>query len=331
MRTAESFLGQYFVSRQKDDLKSKETLSRPVWVKPASAVIRRLPFARYRAMNWLGKESRLAFWASMPEESGGYVFHCELRDSIAREVCFTGLYEPQDTAVVRGLLGHGMTFVDVGANWGYYTLLASHLVGESGRVISFEPDPRLFPILDANVRANNLSRVTTLKLAASESDGWCSLAGFDETSGEHGLSRLVDSEQSGGVETFEVETRSVDAVLDGLGTGDVDLLKMDIEGAEELALRGMRSGLAQARYRRILLEVHPALLAERGRTVEDVTKVLDEAGYSAWWIDHSPRKNRTAAYSRSLNFKEFLLPASMANDDAWPHMLWLAPNQELAF
>ena len=80
----------------------------------------------------------------MPREVGGFTFECDLRDAISREVCFTGRYEPLETLLVQSTLRPGMTFVDVGANWGYFTLVASHLVGSSGLVVSLEPDPRLF-------------------------------------------------------------------------------------------------------------------------------------------------------------------------------------------
>jgi tRNA G37 N-methylase Trm5 len=127
----------------------------------------------------------------LPEELGGGFFRCDLRDSIAREVCFTGRYEPQETALVRALLGPGMSFVDVGANWGYFTLLAAHQVGRSGRVISLEPDPRLFPVLADNIAVNHLSQVTALQVAAGSESGSLTLAGFDEAGDNFGLSRVV--------------------------------------------------------------------------------------------------------------------------------------------
>src|SRR5215213_552816 len=118
---------------------SAELSNAPAWVNPTAALIRHLPAGRYRVMNWICRKNPRAFWMQMAKEAGGFSFHCDLSDAIAREVCFTGRYEPQDTALVRALLEPEMTFVDVGANWGYYTLLAASLVGRKGQVISFEP------------------------------------------------------------------------------------------------------------------------------------------------------------------------------------------------
>ena len=107
----------------------------------------------------------------MPAWAGAYRYACDLRDGIAREVFFTHGYAPQETALVRALLRPGHTFVDVGANWGYFTLLGAHLVGPHGRVVAFEPDPRLFRTLAWNLRANALSRVRALPLAAADRAG----------------------------------------------------------------------------------------------------------------------------------------------------------------
>ena len=87
----------------------------------------------------------------LPDSLGGFTFICDVRDSLMREVCFTGMYEPQETLLAQQLLRRGMTVVDVGANWGYFTLLAAHLVGNRGRVLSLEPDPRMFRLLQQNV------------------------------------------------------------------------------------------------------------------------------------------------------------------------------------
>lgn len=125
--------------------------SPPAWVRFCSVLIPHLPAGRYRLTHWLRRYAPPEFLMPMRTELGGYTFVCNLRDSISREVCFTGYYEPQETALVRSILRPGMNFVDVGANWGYFTLLAASLVGERGRVLSLEPDPRLFRKLSGNI------------------------------------------------------------------------------------------------------------------------------------------------------------------------------------
>src|SRR5437867_7825119 len=160
-------------------------------------------------MNRICPHSLEAFWMRPPQALGGWGFRCDLRDSIAREVCFTGRYEPQETALVRAILRPGMTFLDVGANWGYFTLAAAHLVGETGRVVSLEPDPRLFAVLRANLADNRLGHVVALPVAAAEQPGWLTLAGYDEEDGNFGLSRLV-TRAATGARAFRVAARPLD-------------------------------------------------------------------------------------------------------------------------
>ena len=148
--------------------------------------------------------------------------------------------------LVQAILKPGMSFVDVGANWGYFTLLAAHQVGSGGRVVSLEPDPRLFPVLAGNIAMNHLSQAIALRVAAGSEPGWLTLAGFDEATGNFGLSRVVGSNHENGP-LFRVAARPLDAILQETGLETVDLLKMDIEGAEGLAFQGLEQSLAQRR------------------------------------------------------------------------------------
>jgi FkbM family methyltransferase len=306
----------------------------PAWVRMAAAIVPRLPAARYRIIAKLCAKPREAFLMRLPEKLGGYSYFCDLGDIMSREICFTGRFEPQETALFRALLRPGMTFVDVGGNWGYFTLLAAHLVGSGGRVIAFEPDPRLHRLLRDNIARNGLIRVTALEIAAAAEAGTLTMAGYEEGSDNYGLSRVVAPKTNGdngpALRTFMVPAKPIDAVLDELALDQVDLLKMDIEGAEEFALRGMREGLARHRYRRIILELHPALLLEHGRTAQDAFDLVRQAGYRAWRIDHSPETMRRVAYLDEPSVRELLRPVEAAGAlDAWPHLLWLAPGVEL--
>ena len=300
----------------------------PAWVPLAAAVIRHLPVGRYRVIHRLCRKPPPAFLMQMPEDIGGYSFHCDLRDTISREVCFAGHYEPQETALVQSILHPGMSFVDVGANWGYFTLLAASLVGTSGRVLSLEPDPRLFPILQENVTRSELTQVTVLQVAAAHEPGSLMLAGYAEEDGNFGVSRIVAS--SGKEQKiFQVRSDSLDRILHQQKFSSVDLMKMDIEGAETFAIAGLEKSIAETKIKRLLLELHPAQLAEHGSSIDAVIQTLKSAGYRAWTIDHSPDANRRAGYQKRVKIKSLLRPLETSHQyDAWPHQLWLAPGVE---
>jgi len=308
-----------------------EPQTEPFTLKVASSLVRLLPAGRYRTMNLVSNSIDWpVFVATAWAQSGGCQFIFDLRDSIARELYFTGLYEPQETSLVKATLHEGMTFLDVGANFGYFTALAAHLVGKRGRIISLEPDPRLFAKLRWMVDRNQLSQVTPLQVAAADKAGVLKLEGFDESAGNYGLSKLA-IEDASGPHIFDVRAAQIDQILNDLSVSQVDLVKMDIEGAEQLAIRGMSKGLAAHRYRNIILELHPEPLDQRGVTVRNVLALLEQSGYRGWRIDHSPNKTRQAAYSRNISAAEFITEAYNGEQirDSWPHMLWLAPEVQV--
>lgn len=298
----------------------------PWWVALSGAVIRRLPRARYRLMNVVARRETAPFAAPLRVTDGALRFVCDLRDEIAREACFMGYYEPQETVLVREILEPGMTFVDVGANWGYFTLLAADRVTSTGRVIAFEPHPELFAPLAENVSANGLHWVTPLRVALSDATGEVELVSFAGDASNRGVSRIAGDPGASG-KRYRVPTGRLDTLLDEAGVGDVDLLKMDIEGAEALVLPSLRESLARGRYRRILLELHPESVAEWGVGASDLVRLVRAAGYSAWRIDHAQSKFREAAYRLPSDAANFLHEhPSDAVEDRWPHLLFLAPG-----
>jgi len=299
----------------------------PFWVSVSASAIRTMPFGRYHLVNALARFAGTPFLSRLPSDLGGSSFVCDLHDTISREVCFTGRYEPQETQLAVRLLGPGRVVADVGANWGYFSLVCAHLVGRTGRVIALEPHPRLASMLEENVAANALSQVEVHRVAAgatSESKGFVS---FDEQGGNWGVSRGAQGSE---VPDFESQAVGLDALLDQRQADRIDLVKIDIEGAEAEAIRGMAAGLERHRYRYVLLECHPAELARMGASVEQSLAPLRRAGYRGWHIDHSAAMHRRAAASW-VPTAELLAPIDdrMLASDPWPHLLWAAPGETL--
>jgi FkbM family methyltransferase len=297
----------------------------PAWVGLAAAIVRRLPAGRYRLITFLCRRPPPPFLMHMRPELGGAAYHCDLRDAVSREVCFAGKYEPQETAIVQSILRQGMTFVDVGANWGYFTLLAAHLVGPTGRILSLEPDPRLFSLLREAAERNRLHQVTALQVAAAHTVATLKLAGFDETSGNFGVSHLLPNGANAG-HCYDVSAEPLDAILQQRGLHTADLMKIDIEGAEDMALQGLQDSLNNGKVKRVLLELHPVQLAQQGSSPEAVAGRLERAGYRGYRVDHSKRATRAAAYGTTVGMSSLLHPIGDEPLDAWPHQLWLAPG-----
>ena len=279
--------------------------------------MRRMPRGRYHVLARLAPASG-RFIGRLAGELGGARFDCDLADLISREVCFTGLYEPPVTRVFTHYARPGAAIADVGANWGYFTLVGAPAVGPSGSVVALEPDPRQFEALSRNVALNGFAHVQCIEAAASSSDGRVTLAGFADEEANRGVSRIADGGQGG--PTFDVRAVRLDALLPG--PEGIDLVKIDVEGAEDLVLEGMRDGLRSRRYRALILELHPDQLRARGVDPAICLRGLADLGYRGWTIDVSP-----AAYRRALDpgtpIDDLLRPLDHWRETAWPHLLWL--------
>lgn len=154
-----------------------------------------------------------------------------------------GCYEQFEIALLKRMLRTGMTFVDVGANVGLYTVIASRLVGESGKVYAFEPEPKNFHLLKENLSSNNSTNVQVQMLAVGNQNGHMTLHLEKNSVGTHSLINKhgIEGEQ------IMVDTIKLDDWFANV-TEEIDLLKIDVEGYEPFVLEGSQSLLHRTRY-----------------------------------------------------------------------------------
>jgi FkbM family methyltransferase len=198
----------------------------------------------------------------------------DLTDAIQRWI-YMGVFEPEETAIVRTWLHPGMTFLDVGANVGYFTLLAASRVGVSGRVHAIEPSPYAFGRAADTVSANALHMVRLHQLGLSDTEGELTLYVQADGSGFHSPSM---SPEIGG-EPVAVAVRRLDDLLDEAGIDTVDLMKLDVEGHELHVLRGGRSALESGRVRAVLCEFNEHWLRAQGESSRALYDALLAAGF----------------------------------------------------
>jgi len=195
---------------------------------------------------------------------------------IGARIALRRTYEPHVSRQARALLRPGMRVIDLGANIGYYTLLAAARVGPAGGVAAFEPDPTNAALLARSVAANGFTNVTLFPCAAAGASAAVDLL-LDDSNG-----RMVGPGTPG--------ARRVQAVAldDLLGPGyRVDLIKMDIEGAEGLALAGMQMIIAANRPTIICEFSPPALRAVSKLAPEEYLARLRAPGYAVYVIDRA--------------------------------------------
>ncbi len=182
--------------------------------------------------------------------------------SLTPHLILDGYWEMWVTKFLLGIIREGDTVLDVGANVGYYTLLAASQVGKAGKVYSFEPIPDLFDLLYRSVEINGfLDRCRLLPVAVTDTEG---VATFQQLKYHYGSSgHYMDPEtlrmfrdQSRAV---EVKTASLDRIFEKEG-GKVDVVKIDVEGSEPKVIRGMKGLLHRNPDIKLLLEWQPANL-----------------------------------------------------------------------
>ena len=216
--------------------------------------------------------ARLGLHANPPTEAvirrSGMWFHVNPRYYIDRTLYFLGSWEGGYTRAIQRILEPGMVVLDVGANIGWYTLMCAHAVGPTGRVHAFEPVPEEVDRLRRNVRLNALSQVSVHEVAVSDAVG---VTCIGETR-DAGATWVGEGDR-------EVRTTTLDAFVDRQRLSRVDFVKMDIEGAEVLALRGAQRLLRELRPR-LMVEVEPKPLSRFGFRPGDVLDALRRADYS---------------------------------------------------
>ncbi len=194
-------------------------------------------------------------------------------------------YEAATLATWLRLIRPGDVAWDLGANIGVYTVLSGRAVGPAGTVTAWEPAPYTFGVLQEHIRANELEAICRAEQAAvgSEDGG---VVRFRADAAGTATNRISTAPAADG--TVEVPVGTLDGWLTRLSRPP-HLVKMDIEGAEVLALRGAGRLLGRGGPRPIvLLSVHPMFLTEFGHTPADITAEVDRHGYVSLRLDGTP-------------------------------------------
>jgi FkbM family methyltransferase len=259
------------------------------WLIPMTrAYIRTVPFGR--EWFWLNVVGPYLTWRGVERVAkthfGARLF-CNTRDLIQCYIYYFGRWEPNLTQFISQRLKPGDVFVDVGANVGYFSLLASSLVGPTGSVIAIEASPQTYDQLAANIALNGADNVEAINTAVSDRAGLAPLfAGHVENCGETTLSSefaAMNQLQKSG----EVHTKPLSSLLSPDIVHRVKLIKIDVEGLELAVVRGMLGILEYTRADlEILIEVTPDKILGGGKGGDAVVDELQRYGFGAYVIEN---------------------------------------------
>jgi len=218
----------------------------------------------------------------------------------------------RDLWMYQFLPSEGETVMDVGAGTGWETLVFSRQVGKSGRVISIEAHPRVFSCLSKMCEENQLGNITLIQAAIIDSERGVLLTDFDEYIGN----RIVKVDSG-----ISVEGTTLDRIFESRQLSQIDLLKMNIEGAERYAIAGMREMVRRTRH--VCISCHDFVADKDGpeemRTKAEVIAFLKQNGFDVFLRESDPRPE-VRDYVYGLNRK------LVTHDDRGAKLHGVAPS-----
>jgi FkbM family methyltransferase len=219
-------------------------------------------------------------WASFQ----GHKMYVNARDKVITPILLNkGVWEEDETKLFKRVIEKGMTVVDLGANIGWYTLIAAKLVGRKGKVYAFEPDPNNCTLLRKNVQTNGYQNVTVEQKAVLDRCGPVKLFLSCDNLGDHRIYDSCDGRRCITTEGIILDDYFKDKYE------KIDVIKIDIQGAEMSALLGMERIIKANDKLKMFIEFSPFLIMRSGFSPEDFLNKLLKYGFKIYVINGQKR------------------------------------------
>lgn len=258
------------------------------WLSALFAAYRRLDLHLGQRFPWLRKLYASAAAAVRPARvntQGQWVYLHPEDIGLSHDLLYKGGFEEFETRLFVAALEPGATVLDIGANVGIYTVLAAARVGPAGHVYAFEPERENFSLLMKNIAANGHGNVVPLQRAVGERKGEIPVYLAKDNRGDHRTYSPNDGYQR---EHYLVPMVTVDDALPPSATPSV--IKMDIQGFEMYALRGMRQTIARADRLAVFSEFWPYGLTGAGiASPADYVDELRALGLRIYQVDDTTK------------------------------------------
>jgi FkbM family methyltransferase len=207
---------------------------------------------------------------------GEYIFYCDPTSTLGYAL-LNGTYEPEMVDVLRKYLRTGAIFLDLGTNEGFFSVVASRIVGPTGHVISVEPQTRLIAALQKNLSLNLCYNCRLAQCVLSDENG-CATIYLSATTNTGSTSLFRTKRYP--VPTETVRSWRIEDLLERCGIETVDLAKVDIEGAEyKVFMSASENFLRSGKLRNIAIEYHNKVLEAQGFSPDRINQRLLSCGY----------------------------------------------------
>jgi FkbM family methyltransferase len=209
---------------------------------------------------------------------------------------FLGDYEPGEIEFIRQMLKPGDSFLDIGANGGLYSIIASKVVGPKGQVYACEPSARERALLMHNININNIENITVLESAMSDKKGISHLA----ISKDGALNSLIKTQHPGqDIESYQqINTTTVDDTITELNIRNLSIVKIDVEGAEKMVIEGARKTLRENPELSIIFESSSFNTYNYSYSPKELILFLQSEGFQIFYINRFGLINPLTDFNR---------------------------------
>lgn len=201
--------------------------------------------------------------------------------AISPTLMMHGIYEKHEVAILKKLIKPGMIFVDIGANIGYFSLIAANIMQNKGRVYSFEPEPNNYDILLKNVENNDYENIIPINKAVSNYDGKIKFFRDKRNLGGHSFSK---GNLGNFADFLEIEAVTLDSYFKDI-VDNIDVIKIDTQGAEGLIIDGA-DNLLKNKNIKILMEYWPYGLRNMGADPYQLLVKMVKKGFKISFVDN---------------------------------------------
>ena len=210
--------------------------------------------------------------------------------SIESSIITNFTYEPEVIKEIKYNLKSGSNFIDGGANIGFFSLIASKIVGSTGRIIAFEPTPSTYSFLKKNIKVNNLKNITTIRKGLSSSEKKLSFILKNNAEANSIISdenKIFKNED----QIIKINTVTIDKFCEENNLKKIDLIKLDVENHELEAIKGARKILSINQNIKIIFELNIAFKKNGIEFAKEIFAELKRLNFSNFEILLTPRIN----------------------------------------
>ena len=255
---------------------------------------------------------RLEFFTRLDEvvvsTANGKKLVVKLHDGVIGNLLVRGKeWEPNVTTVLARIVKPGDIVLDLGSNYGYHTIDLAKIVGDTGKIYAFEANPLTYTLLQNNLDLNRIKNVVTFNYAAYSANSTVSFKSLYKTDDDNlGHSHIVTSAGAG---TISIPAVRLDDVLNDVS--QINVIKMDIEGAELPAVYGAKRLITNSPNLTIVAEWYPEMLSKHG-DIQEFINFFRKQGYKFAVLENTSLREIDDAYLLQAKLVEVVISKNLA-------------------